>query len=148
MNALRRYAPQFQSRVYQRCFWCGRHLAVVCRSLWYFRNKPGMYGLRTFNLCSVHCETEYEQEALSWQRTKRLEDLLPVVEAFPDGNPTAADIALAYKAAFQDFVRGKTNRKSFEAVSRHLTGMLNARKQQLAEDNSLSAQRCYQFYAN
>lgn len=59
---------------------------------------------------------------------------------------TAAQIALAYKAALSDFVGGKTSRSSFAEVSRGLSGSLLARKQEVLEEDSTSVQRVKNYY--
>lgn len=59
---------------------------------------------------------------------------------------TGAQIAAAYKAALSDFVLRKTNRSSIAEVSKLLCGALQARKQQLAEQNDSSSHRIENYF--
>jgi len=59
---------------------------------------------------------------------------------------TAADIAIAYKAALSDFVRGKTTRQNTSEVSSLLSGALAARKQQLLEEKDLSSMHVKNYF--
>ena len=59
---------------------------------------------------------------------------------------TGPEIALAYKAALSDFVSRKTSRAAIAEVSRLLSGSLAARRQELQEQEGLSAHRLSSFY--
>lgn len=61
---------------------------------------------------------------------------------------TSAQICTVYQATLADFVGGKTNRKSVSEIIKLLAGALAARKQMLAERDSLTSQRCHQFFYN
>lgn len=57
-----------------------------------------------------------------------------------------AQIALAYKAALVDFVQQQTSRASTDVVSNILARALMARRQELAERERLTAQRCREWF--
>lgn len=59
---------------------------------------------------------------------------------------SAAEICEHIKVAYESFIGGKTNRKAFEAVTRHLYLALAARRSAILEREQLTAQRCERFY--